>query len=622
MAIPQVDLPTTHGVVRTTLNDVITLANGTVWLRKTGPYNINERYLRLDVFPDNEGNEYRLPNEALGDYQIDIHNQSDNAARSIIVKDFSGAQIGTIKPSGAISYFQNASAPTGDTAELRGNAVPVLAIADFGDFNSLNHDKLPTGTSRMTGTGSQYSGYPVEYTLDPTTPYECEIVTVNEPGQFNQTITFTSGFSVTDTTPIGRPAFRGGGNLGAAITSGWQPYGKLSDTLETNRPLIVTNADGTRIGEIFQDDTYGLVLRAEDVDTSKLPVTLVGSTVVVGSENTFVKFNGAQEGNFVQLGAPLDLDGTIVFPLEATPLNVEVHSEETTSSADVVLTTSYQSIISYDTTKSYLPDSSSASIQFRVENTSNTARELTYYITVNGAPPTPGDEFKATVPAKSGGNNGVLLISTNDSSTSTINIGDTVTCEMVSNGSGVTVTGTVLATKLKITQNSSIQSEINELQNATPVPSGCDFKVVPNLLLTTTPTVLTGWTSDDPLYNQGVSESGGEFTVVNAAVYKVDLERVYQNNDNNPALLVNVTITVEAKPDGGSYAPIFSRTAPISSATANDEPAILSFTTPTNLPITANSKFRILVSAEDGGGNPQECYFVRAKVVANAVRNL
>jgi hypothetical protein len=396
----------------------------------------------------------------------------------------------------------------------------------------------------------------------------------------------------------------------------------VDELQETNRPLLVTNADGTRIGEIFQDETYGLVLRAKDADESQLPVTLVGSTVVVGGENTMIKFNGAQEGNFLQLGAPLDLDGNIVFPLEATPLNVEVHSETATNASDLTVTTSYQPMITYVTTKSYQPDSSSASIQFRVENSSNQARELDYYITVNGAPPTPGDEFRATVPAKSQGANGVLLISTNDSSTSLINIGDTVTCQVKADASGAVVTGTVLATKLKLTQNTSIQDSVANIESELNNIQMCDFSFSNPIQLNDTLTVLTGWGTDYPFLNVGITESGGEFTVAKGGVYKIDLERIYRNDDRSPSVPVILHIVVEGSDGAGGWIPVMDRTAPIMAATANDEPAILSFTTPALLPVPDGAVFRVRASAAEGTGSPSDTYMIRATIVATRIQGL
>lgn len=154
-----------------------------------------------------------------------------------------------------------------------------------------------------------------------------------------------------------------------------------------------------------------------------------------------------------------------------------------------------------------------------------------------------------------------------------------------------------------------------------PMTAYCDFDYSPvgGLLLTTTPVVITEWTELVPPI--GISQATGNITVDFDGVYNISLERIYKNDDQNPLDIVTVSIAIEAD-TGSGFEPFFSRTAPISAATSNNEPAILSFTTPANRSVTAGTMFRILVSGQDGGGNPQECYLARAKVTANLIHNL
>ena len=141
-----------------------------------------------------------------------------------------------------------------------------------------------------------------------------------------------------------------------------------------------------------------------------------------------------------------------------------------------------------------------------------------------------------------------------------------------------------------------------------------DYSSIVGLQLTTTPTVLTGWGTG--LTPVGVIESGGEFTVTQGGLWKIDIERIYRNEDSNPALLVNVRIIIEADDQqGGGYVEIVNRVSPISSATANDEPAILTFTSPAILPVIAGTKFRIKFSGEDNGANPTNTSVLRCDVV-------
>lgn len=154
-----------------------------------------------------------------------------------------------------------------------------------------------------------------------------------------------------------------------------------------------------------------------------------------------------------------------------------------------------------------------------------------------------------------------------------------------------------------------------------PPEAWSDHSTNPNLVLTNTPQLVTGWVEE--LTPVGITESGGTFTANVRGIYNIMLERIYMNADTNPALLVNLTIRVDADDQqGGGFLPIFERTAPIMSATANNEPAVLSFMTPSNREILAGTQFRVYVSAEDGGGNPQEATLVRAKIVTNLIHTL
>lgn len=151
----------------------------------------------------------------------------------------------------------------------------------------------------------------------------------------------------------------------------------------------------------------------------------------------------------------------------------------------------------------------------------------------------------------------------------------------------------------------------------------CEFTTKPDLPMTSTFTTVTGWTSDDTQYNIGISELNGEFTFTASGLIQVHLERRYRNEDTNPSVGVVVEIEVQRKLDaGGIYETIFNRTAAIGAATANDEPEILSFTTPTNIPVTAGNVFRIRVRAVEGVGSPSACFFELCKVVANRIGDL
>ena len=145
----------------------------------------------------------------------------------------------------------------------------------------------------------------------------------------------------------------------------------------------------------------------------------------------------------------------------------------------------------------------------------------------------------------------------------------------------------------------------------------CDYSTTPSLKLTTTPQIVTGWSENITPF--GISESNGRFTVNDSGVFKIDLERIYENDDNNPSDKVFITISVYKNSDPIA---IFTRTAPIASATANDEPAIDTFTTPSMQTVNSGDYFEVYVSGEDNGLDPQDTELIRMKIVANKVHNL
>lgn len=220
-----------HGDIREKINELIERENGKQWKRVTSSTAATDRFARYDVFPSADDQVITLPDPSLGDYDIEVHNQTDNAAFDVIVNNFAGSQVLLIKAGEAYSFFKNDTATNGDIVELRGSSIPLLPVATYGNFNALTWDDVPSGIAVIKGNGSQFSNYPSQYVLDPTVPYDCVVQIVNTNDQFSQTITFSTAFVPSSTLPLGRPAVRSGGNLGAAITLGWQPYAKLTDII-------------------------------------------------------------------------------------------------------------------------------------------------------------------------------------------------------------------------------------------------------------------------------------------------------------------------------------------------------------------------------------------------------
>lgn len=157
--------------------------------------------------------------------------------------------------------------------------------------------------------------------------------------------------------------------------------------------------------------------------------------------------------------------------------------------------------------------------------------------------------------------------------------------------------------------------EVNALSALSFSPAYCDYTTAPNITLTTTPQIVTGWVGDLPPVN--ITESAGRITVNADGIYNITLERIYENDDNNPTL--QVFVDIEVRKNGVA---IFTREAPIPSATANDEPAIMTFTTPSLRMVSASDYFEVFVWGSDNGANPQDTRLIRMKITADKVHNL
>lgn len=122
-------------------------------------------------------------------------------------------------------------------------------------------------------------------------------------------------------------------------------------------------------------------------------------------------------------------------------------------------------------------------------------------------------------------------------------------------------------------------------------------KTEPELSLTNSLQTVTGWVSFVGSVN--ITESNGVFTFGKSGKYKFDIERGYTNGDTNPTS--PVLLTVQAYLNGVLS---FERTGIIGAATAGDEEAYLSITSPSILSLVAGDTIEIKVKAEEGTGSP------------------
>ncbi len=163
-----------------------------------------------------------------------------------------------------------------------------------------------------------------------------------------------------------------------------------------------------------------------------------------------------------------------------------------------------------------------------------------------------------------------------------------------------------------------LNTNVMQLVQESLIGAYIDVDSTPNLTLTTTPQVITGWSP--PIPPRNISESNGVFTFPIGGVYALTLERIYENDDANPALVVNILLEVQTDRQlGAGFETIISRDLPISAASGPNDPAIQTFTTPVTSPIQAGWQVRVRVSAEDNGSNPSNTRLIRSKIVAHRI---
>lgn len=160
----------------------------------------------------------------------------------------------------------------------------------------------------------------------------------------------------------------------------------------------------------------------------------------------------------------------------------------------------------------------------------------------------------------------------------------------------------------------------NPIYTGVPV-AYCNFEMDTELQLTIASQIVTGWAPKST--PTGISTDGTVITLGYDGIYWLDIERIYKNTEANPAAIISVTIDVQYDDNSGAgFVSSFQRTMPISSATANNEPAILSFSTPSVFPAIAGTKLRVRFSAVDGVAEPTDTYLVLTRINANLIQNL
>ena len=122
----------------------------------------------------------------------------------------------------------------------------------------------------------------------------------------------------------------------------------------------------------------------------------------------------------------------------------------------------------------------------------------------------------------------------------------------------------------------------------------CSYNVEPDLSLTNTYQVVTGW--NELITPQNISLDSGVFTATKSGVYEWDLERVYTNEENNSSGIVLYLRVIKNGTDE-----VFMGEAPIPDAANSSKPILVGLTSPFIIAVEANDTFQFEVKATDGG---------------------
>ena len=428
----------------------------TEWVRTTSNYTATRAFEWIDVFPATDDVVITMPDPSLfgNKVRIDVYNQTDQGF-NLLINDHLGGLLQEALPAKAFSLFWDIAQAKWEIVQTSGLAVPQLDPTVYGNFNANAWADLPTAIYKMSATGAQLSGFPANYVFNPVSTYNFEIDFINEVGVvFGQRTSFSTDSDFANPN-VGRQINRIGIDLGSMITTGWRVYIYEGESMST---ISLKDDSGNLRGEISGTDDFGMTVVGKNDTGSSDVLTLVGSTTLVAGDQVAMQFNGASDGNFLRILNKTEINGQDVFLLSTTPLDVIEYSETFIDSTDKILNTSYQDIVAGNVVNEYRADTSIANTACKIENTSNTARVIDYYLSVNDAAPTPDDLQSATVPAKSGNTNGNLDLSFSDTSQTLIGVGAKVSLKikLAATATGVTVKGTVSDSKLLIEQTASI----------------------------------------------------------------------------------------------------------------------------------------------------------------------
>ena len=124
----------------------------------------------------------------------------------------------------------------------------------------------------------------------------------------------------------------------------------------------------------------------------------------------------------------------------------------------------------------------------------------------------------------------------------------------------------------------------------------------------------TGWTEVVTPVN--ISYLDGIFTTLESGVFQWNLERIYDNHDQNPSSPIELFI--EVRKNGIN---VFERDIVIGSATGPAEPTTITFNSPFIFTVETNDYFEFYVKATEGDGSPSDTNLIRMQISANKIYN-
>jgi hypothetical protein len=149
-------------------------------------------------------------------------------------------------------------------------------------------------------------------------------------------------------------------------------------------------------------------------------------------------------------------------------------------------------------------------------------------------------------------------------------------------------------------------------------PAYCAYSKSSELSLTNSFQVVKGWSELITPLNISYNDITGNFKALEEGVYEWTLERIYTNSDINPVAPIQLSLQVIIN----DSILAFSRTAIIGAATANDEPNVISFTSPFIYEVAKDTEFNFQVKASEGANTPESTKLVTMQLKAIKIHNI